>query len=316
MCRRLIFLVFLVLVLALAGNASAALLAYWNFEGNYNSIPNAGLFSGTAVGTGVSIGTGAGEYKLGTGALKIDDDGVYDASALNPNYVDIPNPVTPLVAPQQISTSLWFKFADISADGSRGRNFLYEGYEPTASQYSLSLGIRDDTDTTDPSLPTGYGKIAQYYYMTPSSSSINNSDNPGEDGYSGIISDGQWHHIVNIWDRLNNKIEMWIDGVAVVDHTPIEDVSWDGMDPVLDDLRTEINGYPETGMAIGVARALSDERNWDGYIDDFGIMTGHLSDADIAYLWNGGAGNPVPEPATIALLGMGGLMLLRRKRRA
>lgn len=316
MCRRLIFLVSLVLVLALVSNASAAVIAYWNFDTGYTSIPNTARYSGTAVGSGVSIGTGAGEYKLGGGALKIDDDGIYNVSFPNPNYVNIPNRIAPLVAPQILSTSLWFKYSDISGDGSMGRNFLYEGSEDTFTSYTLSLGIRDDTDVTIGGVAI---KAAQYYYQTgppEHATSINNGYHPTDDGYTGRVDDDQWHHIVTIWNRAIGRIEQWVDNVATTYQSPIRDVAWGSKPDILGDVRTAFNGYPIQRFHIGIARAIVDERNWDGYIDDMAVFDSHLSAADIAYLWNGGAGRQVPEPATIALLGMGGLMLLRRKRRA
>jgi hypothetical protein len=52
----------------------------------------------------------------------------------------------------------------------------------------------------------------------------------------------------------------------------------------------------------------------NGRIDEVAIWNRSLTDAEISYLWNGGAGNrvtaPVPEPCTIALLGIGALGLI------
>ena len=101
MCRKLFFSISVVLVLSLASNASAGLIAYWPFDCDYSSCVNNAAYQGTPVGTGVSIGTAAGEYKRGCGALKIDDD-PNDAIA---NYVDITNSVLP-ASPIQLSVSL------------------------------------------------------------------------------------------------------------------------------------------------------------------------------------------------------------------
>ncbi len=289
MCRKLFFSISVVLVLSLASNASAGLIAYWPFDSDYSSIVNNAAYQGTPVGTGVSITNTPGEYKIGTGALKIDDD-PNDTIA---NYVDITNSVLP-ASPIQISVSLWFKYEDISGDGSTSRNFLYESYRRDANtglitgDYSISLGIRDDTDTS----LSGPPKRAQYYYQTATVDGINNGYRPTETGITSPVDDGQWHHIVNIWDRVTGELEFWLDGVQTVYLNPISDLNPTGP-AVTDDLRNLLNGYPQTGLRIGNPRAGDGTRNWDGYIDDVAVFSGHLSDADIAYLYNGGVGPPL-----------------------
>ena len=47
----------------------------------------------------------------------------------------------------------------------------------------------------------------------------------------------------------------------------------------------------------------------NGNIDDVAIWTRAISDADVAYLWNDGAGNSVPEPTTLVLAVIGLLSL-------
>ena len=310
MCRRLIFLVSLVLVLALVGNASADLVAYWTFDTDYTSVTHAGSGKFTGVPTGnVSIGTGAGEYKIGTGALKIDDDLTTTTPA---NYLKVTaDNVLSWTSPMSVSVVAWFKYSDIGNDGSNVRNFIYESADAaTELEYSVSFGIRDDTDATIGGVPI---KVTQYYYQTDTTNSINSGYHPTNSGYSGQVDDDEWHLSVMIWNRSamagDGRIKFWLDGVKIVDQSPIRDVPFATKPDVLDDLRTpqEIFMFGESPHDLG-------NRSFDGYIDDVAIFNHALLAADVAYLWNGGAGNPVPEPATIALLGMGGLMLLRRKR--
>jgi hypothetical protein len=78
------------------------------------------------------------------------------------------------------------------------------------------------------------------------------------------------------------------------------------------------------GLAVGAYHEVSKEHYFvqipDGMlIDDFAIVSGGLSAAEVASIYELGlqgidVSNAVPEPATIALLGLGGLALLRRKR--
>ena len=52
-----------------------------------------------------------------------------------------------------------------------------------------------------------------------------------------------------------------------------------------------------------------------GRLDEIAIWNRALTDDDIDWLYNGGDGNPAPEPATLGLLLIGGLALLRKRNR-
>ena len=85
------------------------------------------------------------------------------------------------------------------------------------------------------------------------------------------------------------------------------------------------NPVPDTDMPLLIGkRNQYDSRGFpvDGRIDETAIWTRALSDAEVAYLYNGGVGNPiVPEPATLivwSLLGASGIAVgwSRRRKRA
>ena len=72
-----------VVCLGLPGSARAGIIACWDFEGDYLSDVNHAWDGDDLGSVNVSITSVAGEYKVGTGSLKIDDDGA------STNYVDI-----------------------------------------------------------------------------------------------------------------------------------------------------------------------------------------------------------------------------------
>ena len=73
----------------------------------------------------------------------------------------------------------------------------------------------------------------------------------------------------------------------------------------------QIGGNPDAG-----------NRGWNGNIDDVAVWDRVLTADEVSSIYNGGDGasigsltSGVPEPSSIALLGLGGLVLAFRKRR-
>jgi len=98
------------------------------------------------------------------------------------------------------------------------------------------------------------------------------------------INDGKWHHVAFTYDSAEGKIRSYTDGVA----SAIEN-SYDGALLASD-----------SDLFIGSGR-----KPWDG-IDDVRIFDRALSPEEIAAM--------VPEPATMLILGLGGLLISRRRR--
>lgn len=101
-------------------------------------------------------------------------------------------------------------------------------------------------------------------------------------GADTTIYDGDWHRVVYRWDTVNDKMYLWVDPTTD-DYTP--DVS--EADVAVDDL----TGSAHTWAGINLW-AYGDQGGWS--MDEIAL---------------------VPEPATMALLGLGGLGVLIRKRR-
>jgi hypothetical protein len=95
-------------------------------------------------------------------------------------------------------------------------------------------------------------------------------------------NDGNWHQATLVWDKAgSNTASFYHDGV----------------------LRDQVNiGAPDFdqvgqagGLHIGTFRTAND-RNWNGYIDQFGIYTHALSPTEVANLYTNAFGNPPPDP--------------------
>ncbi|NLE39565.1 MAG: hypothetical protein GX621_16215, partial [Pirellulaceae bacterium] len=66
----------LALFLSTGSNARGELAAYWSFDSDFTSAGSRSGMDGTAVensGGNVTIGTGTGEWKVGGGALRVND---------------------------------------------------------------------------------------------------------------------------------------------------------------------------------------------------------------------------------------------------
>jgi hypothetical protein len=109
----------------------------------------------------------------------------------------------------------------------------------------------------------------------------------------GSITDGEWTHVALVIDRTANTVTQFINAVA----TGTGDI--DPAKDVVDD-RFSIGFQNPAAPSRGVVGMMDDVGVWDEALDE---------DALAAVMANG-----VPEPATMLLLSLGGVALLRKRR--
>jgi len=107
----------------------------------------------------------------------------------------------------------------------------------------------------------------------------------------GPINNGQWYHVAAVFDRVADELRLYLDG----------------------SLQSTQNLAAATGFTasdklfLGAINTQSASFNFNGLVDEVQVYERALTGTEIQSL--------VPEPGTLLLLALGGLMLARRRRR-
>ena len=150
---------------------------------------------------------------------------------------------------------------------------------------------------------------------------VDYSENPG---WYLMLRHDDWGGQVppNMWFRITGTEGGWADGDLWLDASWVH-FEWTALAFTFDEATDTLSGYingvlagttvvPE-GRSVGssnpLVMGLGAGEEYQGMLDDVYIYDHVLTQAEIRGVQG------IPEPATIALLGLGGLALLRRKRR-
>ncbi len=216
------------------------LVGWWPFNGNANDESgngNHGTVNGAAL-TADRIGKANNAYKF-NGAEKI----VIQNTILTNDFTDQ-------------STSVWIntKVGATTIMSDRGKNGGYPGY----FWYKNSLFV---------------DSIGDWRSVSHNNNCVNESYSKSN---SSVI-DGNWHHLLIVWDSKNNLIKLYTDGVLTKTNTSINKNCYGNV------------GQPLTIGCFPGYPGISDLSFYNGLIDDIAIYNRALSEQEITNLYNGGS---------------------------
>jgi len=321
MYKRLIFTLVVCLGLTALAQATGP-IAYYPFDGDtddYAGNSKDGVYwsGGSSTATPTYV-TGKSFQAISLRAFDSYDTNGVGGTRINQGVI-LPDESYFDVA-TEITISAWVKFnSPMIADGTDG---VTQGAWAALVQRSRTGGhwcLQTNWNTTsvNPSGPNGAQRISFRIAHTSSTTSTMSVTPGTTDGIHHLAMDPPgyttpnwdiWYHIVTTCDSTGLAV-IYLDGAANMTQQVLADSIVDKGDGGYN-LAVGIGIYANSDYTPG-GTSTSSAYSHDGLIDEVAIWDRALTPAQVAYIYNYG----VPEPATLALLGLGSLSLLYRKRK-
>jgi hypothetical protein len=287
---RKLFVLFL--VLTFVTSASAALTGNWTLDDDAanNTVvakvgTDGGLYESGVGPLNTDAVQAAPDRKEGTGSFHMPRVGS-GAGGTGSEYIEVSNSDNALTPHGAYTVAFWIKVHDW-----------------TTKEGAYGAVLRSDATSTI-LWPSGE-PLVPYWYINQQASGTNHflrfHQTAGVSDYinTSYLSLDTWHHIAFTHDGANTA-RAYTDGVNNYTRT-----NMDGAMARLD----MING----AGVLFIGRHHSVDRGMNQQYDDYAIWTQELTQSEVEQAMYLGAYS-IPEPTTIALLGLGGLALIRRKR--
>ena len=260
MCKRLFVFI---LVLGLAGHASAVLVGYWALDGDgtdSSDYGNHGTINGNVAPAADRFGNPTGAMSFGGG------------SGDNINVGDAPE----FQMTGAMTIAAWV-YLDSTSPVHGGRNGRIVGKMGAGGRRAWSTGIEKNV--------SGVPFPGTVQVASNGNTVVGLSDD------SQLPLD-QWVHYAGVYTP-GTSLEVYLNG-------DLSSIRTDGI---------PATQYSTNGQSVLIGnRPEAGDCGWYGSLDEVRIYNEALTEAQIEAVM------AIPEPATILMLGLGGLALIRRKR--